>query len=112
MADNEISTLDAILSAAKKEFSEKGFQSASLRKIVKDAGVTTGAFYGYYKSKEELFDALVGECYDTILAMFKKVQGYFQKLSPKEQCEKWRAKPAAECAKCWITVMPAKRNSS
>ena len=55
MADNEISTLDAILSAAKREFSEKGFQSASLRKIVKDAGVTTGAFYGYYKSKEELF---------------------------------------------------------
>ena len=32
MDDNEISTLDAILSAAKKEFSEKGFQSASLRK--------------------------------------------------------------------------------
>jgi AcrR family transcriptional regulator len=88
MADNEISTLDAILSAAKKEFSEKGFQSASLRKIVKDAGVTTGAFYGYYKSKEELFDALVGEYYDTILAMFKKVQGDFQKLSPKEQREK------------------------
>ena len=84
MADNEISTLDAILSAAKKEFSEKGFQSASLRKIVKDAGVTTGAFYGYYKSKEELFDALVGEFYD----MFKKVQGDFQKLSPKEQREK------------------------
>ena len=88
MADNELSTLDAILSAAKKEFSEKGFQSASLRKIVKDAGVTTGAFYGYYKSKEELFDALVGECYDTILAMFKKVQGDFQRLSPKEQREK------------------------
>ena len=112
MVGNEISTLDAILSAAKKEFSEKGFQSASLRKIVKDAGVTTGAFYGYYKSKEELFDALVGEYYDTILAMFKKVQGDFQKLSPKEQREKWRTKPAAECVKCWITVMPAKRNSS
>lgn len=28
-------------------------QAASLRNIVKTAGVTTGAFYGYYKSKEE-----------------------------------------------------------
>ena len=55
MADNEISTLDAILSAAKKEFSEKGFQSASLRKIVKDAGVTTGAFYGYYNHTSHLW---------------------------------------------------------
>lgn len=31
-------TLDAILSAAKAEFSEKGFKSASLRDIVKTAG--------------------------------------------------------------------------
>ena len=31
MVGNEISTLDAILSAAEKEFSEKGFQSASLQ---------------------------------------------------------------------------------
>ncbi len=88
MVENEISTLDAILSAAKREFSENGFKSASLRKIVKDAGVTTGAFYGYYKSKEELFDALVGEYYNTILAIFEKAQSDFQNLSPKEQREK------------------------
>ncbi len=45
----------------KKSFLAKGFRSASLRSIVKEAGVTTGAFYGYYKSKEDLFRALVGE---------------------------------------------------
>lgn len=42
MNRNENNTLDDILSAAKAEFSEKGFQSASLRRIVKNAGVTTG----------------------------------------------------------------------
>ena len=67
MNRNENNTLDDILSAAKAEFSEKGFQSASLRRIVKNADVTTGAFYGYFKSKEELFDALVGEQYDTLM---------------------------------------------
>ena len=41
MNRNENNTLDDILSAAKAEFSEKGFQSASLRRIVKNAGVTT-----------------------------------------------------------------------
>ena len=46
MNRNENNTLDDILSAAKAEFSEKGFQSASLRRIVKNADVTTGAFYG------------------------------------------------------------------
>ena len=33
------------------EFLDKGFQGASLRQIVKNAGVTTGAFYGYFSSK-------------------------------------------------------------
>lgn len=46
-----MNTLDNIHKAAKKEFLDKGFQMASLRNIVKNAGVTTGAFYGYYKSK-------------------------------------------------------------
>lgn len=50
-----------IHTAAKAEFMEKGFQAASLRNIVKTAGVTTGAFYGYYNSKEELFSAVVAD---------------------------------------------------
>lgn len=48
MSKNEQSTLNLIFSAAMQEFLEKGFKSASLRNIVKEAGVTTGAFYGYY----------------------------------------------------------------
>ena len=41
-------TLERIQQAALDEFSEKGFLGASLRQIVKHAGVTTGAFYGYF----------------------------------------------------------------
>ena len=39
-------TLARIHQAAMEEFLEKGFSDASLRQIVKNAGVTTGAFYG------------------------------------------------------------------
>ena len=60
MNEVEQTTLHLILSAAMQEFLEKGFKSASLRNIVKTAGVTTGALYGYYDSKEDLFEALVG----------------------------------------------------
>ena len=38
--------LEKIQQAALTEFLDKGFLSASLRQIVKNAGVTTGAFYG------------------------------------------------------------------
>ena len=43
MNEVENTTLSAILDATKSEFLEKGFMSASLRNIVKTAGVTTGA---------------------------------------------------------------------
>ena len=47
MEVKENKTLQKILDVANTEFFEKGFRDASLREIVKKAGVTTGAFYGY-----------------------------------------------------------------
>ena len=41
-------TQKRILEVGKREFLEKGFKDASLRAIVKEAGFTKGAFYGYY----------------------------------------------------------------
>ncbi len=79
-----MTTLERIHMAAKAEFLEKGYKNASLRNIVKSVGMTTGAFYGYYKSKEELFEALVGRHYDFILGCFKEAQKEFADL-PKEQ---------------------------
>lgn len=54
-----MNTKERILKIATSEFLEKGYQGASLRKIAKAAKVTTGAMYGYYKSKEALFVDLV-----------------------------------------------------
>lgn len=87
MSETEQTTLNAILSTAEKEFREKGFLSASLRNIVKTAGVTTGAFYGYFRSKEELFEALVGEQYEYFLSCFIKAQTDFADLPLEEQPE-------------------------
>ncbi len=85
MSEAEMTTLEKIHNAAKAEFLEKGFKSASLRNIVKSLGMTTGAFYGYYKSKKELFDALVEEQYCTFMGKYKQAQETFTKLSPEEQ---------------------------
>ncbi|MCM1579326.1 MAG: TetR/AcrR family transcriptional regulator [Ruminococcus sp.] len=80
MSESEKTTLEAIHCAAREEFAEKGFKSASLRNIVKTAGVTTGAFYGYYNSKAELFKALVGETYDHIMNRYRQSHEDFEKL--------------------------------
>ena len=96
MSNVEKTTLCTILNAAKSEFLEKGFKSASLRNIVKTAGVTTGAFYGYYKSKEELFDALVGKQYETVMNKFIAAQEQFEKLPPENQ-HKDMGKVSGDC---------------
>ncbi len=101
MADTERNTLEQIHKAAKAEFLEKGFKSASLRNIVKTAGVTTGAFYGYYKSKEELFGALVGKQYDVFMKKFKDTQNAFACLCPEDQ-KRYMGVQSAECMD-WMT---------
>lgn len=52
-ADSE-ETKEAILSAAAEEFYECGYEKASLRHICSMAGVTTGAVYCFFDSKEDL----------------------------------------------------------
>lgn len=56
---DEKETKARLLMSAKQEFMQKGYQGASLRNICKNAGVTTGALYFFFRDKEELFDYLV-----------------------------------------------------
>lgn len=83
----EENTLSRILSSARQEFMEKGFLNASLRNIVKNAGVTTGAFYRYYDSKEALFSALVDEHARYVLDSFNNTIDAFEKLPGNTQTE-------------------------
>ena len=85
MSNEELTTQQNILKAAEKEFLAKGFTAASLRNIVKTAGVTTGAFYGYYSSKEALFHELVKEPASVFMNVFRSVQDDFANLPPQEQ---------------------------
>lgn len=85
MSNEESTTLKNILSAGKAEFLEKDFNSASLRNIVKTAGVTTGAFYGYFSGKEALFAALVEEHAKAIMNIFMSAQEDFEELPEKEK---------------------------
>ena len=74
-----------ILNTARKHFLKDGFSGASLRNIVKDAGLTTGAFYKYYPTKEALFEALTDPYIEHIYQIYDRVVEDFEKLSAKEQ---------------------------
>lgn len=96
MSEAEQTTLELIQEAAREEFLEKGFQSASLRNIVKMAGVTTGAFYGYFSSKEALFASIVEPHAKEVMGRFMSAQVAFAEL-PKEEQPGHMGKESAEC---------------
>ena len=50
-----------ILAAAARMFRLRGFDDVTVAEVMKDAGLTHGAFYGYFPSKEALIAGAVGE---------------------------------------------------
>ncbi|MCR5214387.1 MAG: TetR/AcrR family transcriptional regulator [Eubacterium sp.] len=56
---DEKKTREKLLESAREEFIEKGYMKASLRSICKNAGVTTGALYFFFKDKDDLFGNVI-----------------------------------------------------
>jgi AcrR family transcriptional regulator len=81
------STQKRLLEAGKAEFLQKGYKNASLRSIAREAGVTTGAIYGYYPDKAALFCALVAEPTAYLRDWYLSVQHKFDAF-PAEYKEK------------------------
>ncbi|SMQ18010.1 transcriptional regulator, TetR family [Streptomyces sp. Ag82_O1-12] len=52
-------TRDRILSAARDEFSERGYEKTSVRGIAKSAGVDPALVHHYFGTKEQVFEAAI-----------------------------------------------------
>lgn len=58
-AEQREATREAIVSAALKLFSQRGFASTSIADIADAAGITKGAIYWHFESKDALFTAIL-----------------------------------------------------
>jgi len=54
----KLANRQAILDAARAVFRELGYEVATVRDIIRRTGLSVGAFYNYYRSKEEVYVAL------------------------------------------------------
>ena len=73
----------AIIEAAIKLYATKGFASTSIQEIVSESGISKGAFYLYFKSKDALLIAILEYYFDYIQ---KKLEAYEQEqLPPREK---------------------------
>lgn len=57
-----------ILQAARGLFAEQGYEATAVRDIIRESGLSTGTFYNYFKTKEEIFEELA----DLVIAEVRK----------------------------------------
>ncbi|MGB9663166.1 MAG: TetR/AcrR family transcriptional regulator [Moorellaceae bacterium] len=63
---------EEIMNAAEELFKEKGVEETSVNDITHRAGIAKGTFYWYFKSKDELLDALVE----------REIDRYIERITP------------------------------
>jgi AcrR family transcriptional regulator len=88
MSRNSVQTRLRILSAAGNLISTHGYSATSLDDILTAAGITKGAFYHYFKSKEEVCSALLEEAIKCFRRMFSPAES----VNPYETFDHWTSR--------------------
>jgi len=73
--ENISDTQAKILQAAKTVFTRKGYDGASMQAIAREAGINKALLHYYYRSKDNLFDAVFHE---TFMMVFPDIESIFQ----------------------------------
>jgi AcrR family transcriptional regulator len=74
MSPEEVEAMKGrILQCALDLLAEKGFGGLSLREVARRMGVVIGTLYGYYKSKDDLYLAVLTRGFERLLERFLKV---------------------------------------
>ena len=71
-----------ILEAALEEFSQKGYEAASLSNVCAEKGISKGIIYHHFKDKDALYLLCVEDCFDRVCAYLREAAG---KLSGTEE---------------------------
>ncbi|TRZ37175.1 TetR/AcrR family transcriptional regulator [Niallia circulans] len=63
-----------IIDSALKLFAQKGYSSTSIQEIANDCGISKGAFYIYFKSKDTLLFAILDYYYKELVELFDSIK--------------------------------------
>lgn len=73
-----------ILDTAEILFAEKGYENCAVNEILNRIGIAKGTFYHYFKSKEELLDAIIERTSNALVARANLI-AEDEKLSPEDK---------------------------
>ena len=71
--EKQAHTRECLMHSAARVFARRGLQQASIDEVAEEAGFTKGAFYANFKSKEELFLAMLDERFSERIEEIERV---------------------------------------
>ena len=82
---NSQATIENVLTVSAKLFLEKGFDKTSIQDIAEAAGISKGAIYHHFKSKDEIIRAVTENQTKTTKSMLESWLSETDTLTGKEQ---------------------------
>jgi AcrR family transcriptional regulator len=96
--DKRVRTRAALLEAARVLVREKGYDRTTLEEVAQRAGMTTGAIYGNFKNRDELFVALG--------------QAYWASIEPRVRPGATFAEVMRAIAEATVAILPDRRTAA
>ncbi|MEL7129284.1 MAG: helix-turn-helix domain-containing protein [Pseudomonadota bacterium] len=73
-AQSKAANRQCILEAARSVFARIGYEATTVRDIIRETNLAAGTFYNYFKSKEEVFEAISDESAARFRPLLKDVR--------------------------------------
>lgn len=71
-----------IVAAARHCVLDEGFHKTTMADVIRESGLSAGAVYGYFKSKEEIVAAIAEDALSTVDEVFQKILATEETLTP------------------------------
>ncbi|WP_397538247.1 TetR/AcrR family transcriptional regulator [Rummeliibacillus pycnus] len=81
-------TLEQILSVSTKLFKEKGYEKTSIQDIIDELGMSKGAIYHHFKSKEDILNAVMNQQFSYAAQMLDHLIQTVQATNAREKLTK------------------------
>lgn len=80
--EHRLARRQQIVAAARLCVVEQGFHKTTMADVIRESGLSAGAVYGYFKSKEEIVAAIAEEALSSVDELFEKILATEEPLSP------------------------------
>ncbi|MFC5265614.1 TetR/AcrR family transcriptional regulator [Kribbella sp. VKM Ac-2568] len=80
--EHRLARRQQIVAAARTCVAEQGFHKTTMADVIRESGLSAGAVYGYFKSKDEIVAAIADDALSSVDRLFEEILAREEPLTP------------------------------